>query len=986
MSNNHLFIGLGGTGGNIIREIRKHVHVRSAFFEKMEKEHGLSLDYLYIDSNKLELDSTWLVLGRDVSLPPNQRKNIHQVNITQLLDNAKNMPAILPWLGGRNFISNIVGGMAGTPGANQRRRFGRLLFSTAASDILSHITSAVQELERKTGQRGVNFHLLGTLGGGTGSGSIVDMALMLRSTYNRTDDEEDYPINSYVLVTDNPGAADVGYFFQNQYSALCDLNRLLASKNVNFELLTDPLGQKYNSGKALKHCYIVTDKSESGRIASKEAQEKTLADWLLQTTSMLARNNNPSFINMFKAFTGEDVLPVHPGESDDGGIGHDRSYAFSSLGIMHWMSPEEQIKEQAANALTHDLLLGICYSNYRSGYGHLDKSLTANSQDYLSRHPYKDMGCELGDICAETEGGFTRHYRDICKNIAEGARAAKQARETVDAVEKLLESEWKFGFADCGVENFYTAMSRPNEMDKNVEAQIHRFLEPLQEAFFSGKLGIADAWDVIIGACAKVDDVLCKITATETERQSLKYAKTDCDRHKKICEIARDKFCNAGFFAPKKRLMMSYIIAASDYYAARTRVCAYEYAGKYLQKLKSKFDSLSANVKGIYVEVKNAIDDLNDKINTQQNTLNQLSKVGSNKYVFHPQRLEDFVANAKQDALLLDTVRKEMIKLLFGLRCDSNQNGLNYFDTKFKNLKLAGQCGAWGDRVREQFEKSSGQTLCPGILEALYSEMGNNPNECKKRCHDFMKEADVLLQIARGEPQPCTVTGTDSAQQMPKKSILIEIPMVKDPNLTAFTKMLKDHLRNSVFNVPPGNVYISETDGNESEIAVTVCVSWMAARFASCLSTLKKKYDKSLAGNEKSREQVLYFCHLDDDYAQRENLFLPTTGQIMRRFELMIKMGKLLGVIREHNGNNVIIVTENDIPRAEVLCPILLDNTPANKIKGICEKLTKQLHDVQDGKERIHEIFKQKLEEIGDPLAPAYNLLLDELDEMVKLL
>lgn len=878
MSNNHFFIGLGSTGGNIIREIRKQVDVRSSFFSKMEEDYGLALDYLYINSHGLELQAKWEgVLGHDVSLPVNKRKDIRQVDINELLNNANNMPAIQPWLGSKKFINNIVGQVAGTPGANQRRRFGRLLFANAAGTIMDHIKSAVQELQQNQKQVGVNFHLLGTLGGGTGSGSIVDMALMLRSTYN----ELDYPINAYVLVTDSPCPKDVGYFYQNQYSALCDLNRLLASHNVHFELLTDPLGQKYKAGQALQHCYIVTDKSESGRVASKEEQEKTLADWLLQTISMLARNDDPELVDMFKSFTGEDLLSVHPGESDNGATGLERSYAFSSLGILHWASPEEKIKEQVANELAHSLLLGIRYSNYKFGVGYLSAALPANRQNYLTRHPHKTMGCELSDICEENKvtgsKGFEKYYRSACKNIAGGARAAKQAEKTVQAVGKLLDSEWDAGFAGCGVDNFYKAMSRPNEMDKNAETQIQRFLEPLQEAFVSGKLGIVDAKDVINEACEMVDDVLDKITADESELRSVSFAKKECNRLERVCEIARGKFCKAGFFASlfgtKKKLMKSYIVKASDYYAARTRLCAYDYAAKYLQRLKFKFDSLLKNVEAVCGELDKAIDDLAVEIGNQHQMLTALSQVGSNRYVFDQQRVKDFVGNAKQDGGLLESTCKKMINSLFDFYCASNQNGTKWFYTAFDHLDLVKQCRGWGGSVLVEFEQSSKQTLCPGILEALYNQIGNNPGSCKKQCEDFMKQADVLLRIESAAPQPGMVTKS-SMPTMPKKSVLIEIPTAKNKNLIEFTNLLKEHLKNAVSDVPPGNVHIIDTNGNESEIAVTVCVSYMAARFVACLSTLKKKYDTSLDG--KIAEQVRYFCHLDDDYAQRENLFLPS--------------------------------------------------------------------------------------------------------------
>jgi len=982
MSNNHFFIGLGSTGGNIIREIRKQVHVREAFFDDMKKNHGLALDYLYIDSSYKALSANWSVLGRDISLDKNKLKDIKPVNIAQILNDANNRPAILPWLGEKTFINDIVGKVAGTPGANQRRRFGRLLFANGASGILADITRAVQNLQTEAGQVGVNFHLLGTLGGGTGSGSIVDMALMLRSTYSETD----YPITAYVLVTDNPGNANVGYFFQNQYSTLCDLNTLLASKNVNFELLTDPLGQKYDAdkfGKALKHCYIVTDKSESGQMLPKDMQEKTLADWLLQTISVMASNDDPDYLKIYDYFTGENLLATHPGESDDWAIGSDRSYAFSSLGIKHWMSPEELIKTHAANAFARSLLEAFCYRNY-TGSGYHGALLPANSRSYLASTSYKSMGLELSDICKENEvtgveaGSFTKYYHDVCINAVKNqSLAAKMAEETVEAIDERLESEWNREFAGRGVEAYYNEKEHLNGMKDDVDEQIKHILEPLQDALLSGKLGVVDVRDVINVVCTKVKELEQEV------QKSVDEAEGDRDNAKQRYKESRNKFRKAGFLArlfSNEELRNSYILEASDYYAARTRLRAYKYAGKYLKELKVKFDNLSNNVEKLAGKLVGVINSLQNEIVDLPNKLDQLRKVGSNKYVFQQQRVDDFINTAKQDKALFDRVLKSEVASLFNLHCDSNRNGQNWLTSSFDHLNPASQCLDWGNSVRDSFEKSSGERLCPGIIEALYGEIGNNPNECKKQCDDFMKEADVLLQIDHAAPQPGAVIGL-WAPTMPKKSILIGMP-VKNPKFGGFYDLLEARLRGAISNA---DVHIVRTAGNDAEITVTVCVSYMAARFAACLSTLKRKYDQSVDENTKSREQVLYFCHLDDDYAQREKLFLPSGEQSMRRFELVIKMGKLLGVVLENNGNNVIIVTKDGIRRAEELCPILLDNTPAKAIKGICEKIEKQLHGIQGGEDRIREIYKQQLEAIGDPLSNAYVDLLKELDDMTKL-
>ncbi len=79
---NHLIIGLGGTGGKVIRNIRKAIYrdwrppsireegaEKDSAIDKVAKATppGLKLDYLYVDSSREHMgfeDPEWKVLGK----------------------------------------------------------------------------------------------------------------------------------------------------------------------------------------------------------------------------------------------------------------------------------------------------------------------------------------------------------------------------------------------------------------------------------------------------------------------------------------------------------------------------------------------------------------------------------------------------------------------------------------------------------------------------------------------------------------------------------------------------------------------------------------------------------------------------------------------------------------------------------------------------------------------------------------------------------
>lgn len=50
---NHLIIGLGGTGGKVLRELRKRVYEE---FRSNDPGNGVFLDYVYVDSSPADLE------------------------------------------------------------------------------------------------------------------------------------------------------------------------------------------------------------------------------------------------------------------------------------------------------------------------------------------------------------------------------------------------------------------------------------------------------------------------------------------------------------------------------------------------------------------------------------------------------------------------------------------------------------------------------------------------------------------------------------------------------------------------------------------------------------------------------------------------------------------------------------------------------------------------------------------------------------------
>lgn len=106
MSNNHLIIGLGGTGGRVIRAFRKTIFQEHRNVEPRhyDEKQGVWLPavarigYLYVDSNSNDLDNTedWKVLGQSVKLDPDSQLLISDANVQSVFENSSRSPGVAP--------------------------------------------------------------------------------------------------------------------------------------------------------------------------------------------------------------------------------------------------------------------------------------------------------------------------------------------------------------------------------------------------------------------------------------------------------------------------------------------------------------------------------------------------------------------------------------------------------------------------------------------------------------------------------------------------------------------------------------------------------------------------------------------------------------------------------------------------------------------------------------------------------------------------
>lgn len=293
------FVGLGGVGGRALMEIRRVIQQHQAEAEKLSVSERWK--WLYFDTNDDIIHSS---RGEEnISLLPPEvliadaHRDLNGRHISDYTE-------MMPWLGGMEDSYNARG-LADMVASGQLRRYGRFLFSLHANDIRQQLRSALESLPDAE-PKGINFHLFASLGGGTGSGCLVDMISLIQSLAAQMKIQADIYVHPF--VASHAEMVDMGTFHQNQYATLRDLNALmtgcyhphLTDDDEGTDVAEPSLCQSFAT---VRKVCLSTDREFGSLREQLEHRAKAVFDGIMYT-SVYGKTD----VMGWKRFIGEDVF------------------------------------------------------------------------------------------------------------------------------------------------------------------------------------------------------------------------------------------------------------------------------------------------------------------------------------------------------------------------------------------------------------------------------------------------------------------------------------------------------------------------------------------------------------------------------------------------------------------------------------------------------------------------------------------------------
>ena len=879
---NHLFIGLGGQGGKSIAELRKVIQQREEDAKSLEKQ-GIKWDFLYIDSSRdvTNTRENWTHFGKSLKLNPDSFLYLKDGGDGLNTEALALRPDIQPWIGDVSVLKKFLEGVQGIQGANQRRRFGRLLFANNANRIRKSICDDKIAPMLSNGNQ-CAIHIFASLAGGTGSGSIVDLVTMLRTKYPAASVDDGFPIFLYLYVTsDDFEEAQVGYFHQNQYATLRDLNALACGRLRPHLLGSIRGGEPFPGEEPVTQVVLSTSLNDRNQSVTLPKQHKIIAEAAFERIfSYCSGNLNEE---QQKPLTGEDKLPSYPGEPLGNLL---RSFRFGSLGMRRWEVPTEEVMELLANELYVSCFRRLLYQNWDSQTGFLGK-----------KNPVSKAGSgALTDALANAIDGSLVHKSrmpalaqamvDDFSRVHEGIKNISFKDIDLEGYEMRLMDRYRAELLGAGVDAVFLEMAEKQKVRLNEHLDTIKGIIDAAWTRADRPLGLSYIPDVLIQLQEGVRKQLAALAgpsesgSDEALRNRMAARKSEWGkmtllsipfRREALATAHRTDLINLLKSDLKRRAM------AEDRQSLDLLITA-------LGGLEAAYRQASAKLEEWEGKVSGRRDSLQRDLSTrQQDSSNryELSDEVLERYL-KAQRLEESALNNASDALLKKTIKRRIDQRgIEAIGRISNQEEVEYWQEADEEIY---------ERAKQLHDSIVEKNVIPQVLSGdlmgtLHERYMASPESFQDELKAFIDSATCSTKIDNNQEQPKDLRGDENMPSMPRKALVVGLPRGH-----VFAKDLKEMISPLM---PAGD---NTTKGfyehdDPAQIRLLSVVSFMAARFARVATELEAKYTRAITSN--IGNDTAYFTNIDPtgEKDQRPYILLPSPKETRSSMRAAIWLG-----------------------------------------------------------------------------------------------
>lgn len=920
---NHLFIGLGGTGGKVLRELRKRVYEE---FRSNDPGQGVFLDYVYVDSSPSDLEDRtgWNVLGKSVHLGIAQKVNINGIS-TNVLNNINLFPGLKGFLNPNDLqlMQQEMGALITAGIGGQRRRLGRMLIANNIGDhhnpanFEQTIRGAVGRLQQASHDNDVTFHICAGLAGGTGSGSIIDVISLIRTWFPYQEDTHAFKIRLFLYTPERTlvdTRHDAGFYQANGYAALLELNALSVGEKQGYhptdvsgetDIFTGEIRRLLEHQEAFEAAYVYTNVNEQGKVRELSHElPSAVADFIFQTTVASTLGGTNGQLNRL---VGCENDGADPERNQAGDKAHSRK--FLSFGITRVEFPETEIREYMTYSYALQAARQLTYNMWQDGVGYGERSLEEvgmgfadeikdkkNRESLLLSNNYLTLAKPL--VATSTTNRW-RLFEETWEN-----RTQADAKDVMATVEK---SQWMSAFsARCqeffehqfrqhGVIEFYNIQQQER---KGYARTIRRHIE--QKLFEEWATGAKDSKSILeIEKYTRllIEDCSTRITAFNEQRARMEEEQNN--QSQCIAEINQD-WGNIGFLGRnllgrRQEVFAQFKAAKCEYYLAATRAVAYGYAKELLQDIIEELGNMLTGI----LAFKDEINAINQAVLEQANSKCRTNEAASDIEIkkYDPEIVHTicrrFIGDHDKMSTNAAAIRARMVA---NLGEDGERTFANLFDKTDYETAIGIMLDICQENaIRAMEDAAKNDPLCKmvgvNIMERLKTELNTD-----EKIEAFVKE---VTSTSRSYVQ---FDPTETAMVIPGNSgammsmVQVALP-VSDESTDAFRQKLIDAFVKNVHRFNPKSDVAH--NWKENQLVVVSANAGFPLRFLANVKSAKAKYDALVTKHNPKHTLNTMVLHTESFKEELPSLFEESPEAIKQKIVKPLMLAYALGIVKE---------------------------------------------------------------------------------------
>ena len=888
---NHILVGLGGTGGKILRAFKMRMFEE---FPDAEKRGKQPVALLYVDSTDEMMPhegrarADFRVLGQDASFTNNEFLNIKAVDVSAILDHINNYPSVKGIVNNVSSVRSAIGSLG--QAAGQKRRAGRLLFAANAIGYVNSLNNAFSRCSTISGDASkTHIHIFAGLNGGTGSGSVIDVIVQTRKAFPQA------IINVFAMLPEKhlPKAdMDQGRYYQNGYAAVNELNALQAGAWFPQDVTGYGEARYFNdSVKGVADgVTLYSNINENGvTINSLSELPKIVSDYVFARVFFIKEDDkaNEDFIRAYnfenmEEFAYEYDETANP-DPQTGAIRVARTKKVNSFGIKRVMYPELRVLKHITYTVGESVLYQFKFNNWRENQGYANEERNRDFRtEYLNKENLQKWMLDLAHLTLEKKvlpndteyDAFNNYWHDKAVTWAEDAR---QASCPLNELDNIMNESFVNFFRETGVTNYYAAKERViPEIAREIRSHVEKELFGNWKA---GDLSITELQKVSKLILERLGEIRIELEQ-ETKEEKVNYDECDADRQANVAEWSHLNIMQRMVGAGARRYADHQNIL-TEYYTSKTMLVALEFAKKLTQRVNIEFGHLDDDISAFGMKISEAIAETERLVTAQQKVNKGLEDMrGAIIEVSEEETMAQFEADLKSDKIDMPNIARQIRESIlpqeffnFGRLAQeiSISDITDAFDVKLAEIVRA---------KHEEKADSEKKVLGLNILTQLQQKLRTD-DDIKAFAINIVRQSGVFLNLSQEQVQlhlrnnEGNLSPTNPAS-IDKKCILVSIPSPDDnPGLKRFADKLEEAFKNS-FNQAVGRrvITVNRKSPRKDELSIISVEYCFPMRCIDTLQDYRQRYERFLhTGNPATDESNAILLHSEGDGKQFPSLF-----------------------------------------------------------------------------------------------------------------